>query len=277
MAIQDKLWQTQSWLSTVGIKTTTEQYYQPQQLQLIPSQHSNTPQIRKSLQLQPQPLLPLPARPSEPLNATHACQVQWFACQLSKETMRQYLSVISVPLPLPKGSARFELLPQNVLDQICQYVPYENLLWLYQGSRTLNRIINPHLAPYETKLSFVLRAERDYSKHCNQKPPNLGCYMCHKVLSAGVFASNQPLQAIPRAPPSEQQLVVNLRRFCIYCGIRSGCHVPGDSLITRTGDQFWLCNCLHILSAQVSTCSDCRAMSPFSPRRSRYRAWGSRN
>ncbi|KAI1103599.1 hypothetical protein F4804DRAFT_309671 [Jackrogersella minutella] len=212
---------------------------------------------------QQQPLPPL----AHISNTTHETRVQWFACQLSKGTLRQYLNVITVPLPIPKNATRLELLPQNVINRICQYVPYENLIWLYQQSKALYRIIDPYLAPHETQLSLVLRAERDFIKHYTEKPPNLGCYMwCKRVLPAGVFASNQPLQALLRPSPLDVESVVNLRRFCIYCGIKSGCHNPGDELTTRAGGRFWLCNCLQILSDATSGCKDCRTLCPLTPR-----------
>ncbi|KAI2614871.1 hypothetical protein GGR54DRAFT_321489 [Hypoxylon sp. NC1633] len=201
----------------------------------------------------------------------HQHRVQQFACQLSNETRYRYLNMIPVPLPLPTVGTRLEFLPRDVLNRICEYVDYEKLIWLYQESRTLNRIIDPQLAPYATKLSFVLQAERYFPQHYGAKPPNLGCYMCSKVLPASFFASNQPLQARLQNKPEEEQSVVNLRRFCIDCGIQCGCHCPGGEINTRTGDRFWLCNCLRMLSDKTTDCMTCGAFSPSAPRRRRER------
>ncbi|KAI2472604.1 hypothetical protein F4781DRAFT_344692 [Annulohypoxylon bovei var. microspora] len=239
-------------------RSKNEQYSRRQWLQVISNQ------IPRAVQIPSQPLL-LPALIRPPLKVDDNC-VQWFACQLSKGTARQYLNAISVPLPIPKDGTRLELLPQNIIDRICGYIPYENLLWLYQESRALHRMIDPHLAPYETRASFVLRAERDFFQHYSAKPPNLGCYTCSRVLPAGMFASNQPLQALLRATPLDEEMIVNLRRFCVYCGIQSGCHNPGDELNTRVGGRFWLCDCLNILADVTPGCKDCGARCPLVPR-----------
>ncbi|KAI1077406.1 hypothetical protein F5B20DRAFT_274492 [Whalleya microplaca] len=212
-----------------------------------------------------------PPTPNHGLNVDNVCRAQWLSRQLSMKTLRQYLQVIAVPFPIPKGGTRLELLPQNILNRISQFVPYEQLIWLSQECRALRMLINPQLAPYETKLSFVLRAERDFHKHYDSKPPNQGCYMCCQVLPAGWFASNQALQAFLRNSLSERQPVIHLRRFCIRCGIKSGCHGPGDYLITRTGERLWICDCTQIRSVeQVSNCNVCGAICP-------YRAMGGKN
>ncbi|KAI1378595.1 hypothetical protein F4677DRAFT_411337 [Hypoxylon crocopeplum] len=280
MAIQTELKLAQPTLSLANINARNEQYHQQQWLRLISTPSREVVQERENSQhSNQQPPLSLS---SQDPSAAHAREVQWFACQLSKGTLRQYLDIIPVLLPLPRGSTRLDLLPQDVLNRICQYVPYENLLWLYQESKTLNQIIDPHLAPYETKISFVLRAERDFPQHYGEKPPSLGCYMCHRVLPPSVFAADQPLQALLQVTPSAQQSVVNLRRFCIPCGIRWGCHGAGDKLSTRTGGRFWLCDCLRVLGDKTPGCKDCRALCPLLTRgpddemvsrRSGHRVW----
>ncbi|KAI0837196.1 hypothetical protein F5Y06DRAFT_297983 [Hypoxylon sp. FL0890] len=261
MAIISELELAQSTRSIENITARNEQYYSLQQQWFQPTFGRNpAPTQRPKLH----PLLPAPIQ--APYRA-HESRVQWFSYQLSKKTLRQYLNFIPVPLPLPTDGARLELLPKDVIDHICRYLPYETLIWLSQESKALHRIIDPHLAPYETKLSFVLRAERDFKKHYEKSdPPNLGCYMCFRVLPARVFASNQPLQALLRTPMSEEQPLVNLRRFCIYCGIRSGCHNAGDELNTRTRERFWLCDCLNILSDKTPCCKNCRTLCPLVPR-----------
>ncbi|KAI0008717.1 hypothetical protein F4779DRAFT_423709 [Xylariaceae sp. FL0662B] len=206
-----------------------------------------------------------PPTADQGLNVAHLCsRAQWLPRQLSRKTLHKYLQVIPVPLPIPKHGSRLDLLPQNIINRICQYVPYEKLIWLSQESHALRMLINPQLAPYETKLSFVLRAERDFKKHYEEKPPNQGCYMCCQVLPAGWFASNQPLQALLRNGLSAKQSVVHLRRFCIRCGVRSGCHGPGAYLVTGTGERLWICECAEIRSVeQVSNCTVCGAICPY--------------
>ncbi|KAI0149825.1 hypothetical protein F4776DRAFT_659720 [Hypoxylon sp. NC0597] len=260
MAITSELGRAQPPLSIANISARHEQHHSFLQQQWLPSISSRNPAPSQNLRLHPL----LPAL-KQPLNKPHEELVQWFACQLSKRTLRQYLNPILVPLPLPTDSSFLELLPQDVVDRICRYLPYETLLWLYRQSKTLHRIIDPHLAPDETKLSFVLRAERDFRKHYALNPPNLGCYMCFRVLPSSVFASRQALQALLRTSTSEDQPLVNLRRFCIYCGIRSGCHNPGDDLSTRTGERFWLCDCLNILSDKTPYCKNCKTLCPLIP------------
>ncbi|KAI0384073.1 hypothetical protein F5Y04DRAFT_293452 [Hypomontagnella monticulosa] len=262
MAIQTELELAQSSLR-MDIKAVNEPLLQRQWFQ-------TGRQIPKPIQfLKSDYLDTTPSTPSQALEQTHENRVQWFACQLSKGTLRQYLNPIAVPLPLPKGNPSLDILPQDIIDRICQYIPYENLLWLYQQSRSLHRIIDPQLAPHETKVSLVIRAERDYPKHYDppaSKPVGLGCYMCSRVLPSSVFASNQPRQALLRALPSEEEFVINLRRFCISCGIQFGCHVPGDELNTRTGGRYWLCDCLCVLSDKTPGCGNCRALCPLIPK-----------
>ncbi|OTA92367.1 hypothetical protein M434DRAFT_12420 [Hypoxylon sp. CO27-5] len=260
MAITSELGRTQISFSAANITARHEQHYNLQQ-QWLPSISSRNLTPVQDLRLHP--LLPALNQRS---NKAHEERVQWFAYQLSKRTLRPYLNAIPIPLPLPTNGAFLELLPQDVIDRICRYLPYETLLWLYQQSKALHRIIDPYLAPDGTKLSFVLRAERDFRKHYGLNPPSLGCYMCYRVLPASVFASNQPLQALLRTSTSDEQPLVNLRRFCIYCGIRSGCHNAGDDLSTRTGGRFWLCDCLNILSDKTPCCKNCRTLCPLVPR-----------
>ncbi|KAI1136087.1 hypothetical protein F5Y05DRAFT_392884 [Hypoxylon sp. FL0543] len=260
MAIISELERAQSCYSIANITARNEQHYnlQPQWFQPIPN-----PNPAPTQRPRVHPLLP---GTSQALHETHGDRVRLFASQLFKITLRQYLSFIPIPLPLPTNGAKLELLPQDVIDRICGYLPYETLIWLHLESKVLYKIIDPYLAPYETKVSFVLRAERDFKQHYSLNPPNLGCYMCFRVLPARVFASNQPLQALLRTPTSDEQPLVNLRRFCIYCGIRSGCHNAGDELNTRTRERFWLCDCLNILSDKTPACKNCRTLSPLIPR-----------
>ncbi|KAI0847085.1 hypothetical protein F5Y00DRAFT_125591 [Daldinia vernicosa] len=194
------------------------------------------------------------------------------ANRFSKRTLRQYLSTIAVPLPLSKGACHLEILPQDIIDQISQYIPYENLIYLSWVSKALNKMVNPRLAPHETKLSFVLRAERDFYRHYSSTPSSLGCFICYKVLPASVFAIDQPLQAEVRSSAlggTTTTTVVNLRRFCIGCGIQSGLHKPGDELITRIDSRFWICDCLYTHGERTLVCRGCGVMCYLMPRRTK--------
>ncbi|KAI1807048.1 hypothetical protein F4811DRAFT_64112 [Daldinia bambusicola] len=197
-----------------------------------------------------------------------------FSClakSLSKRTLHQYLDTIALPLPLTKGRCHLEFLPQDIINRISQYVPYENLIYLSWASKALNRMVDPYLAPHETKIAFVIRAERDFYRHFSGEWPSLGCFMCFKVLPAGLFAVDQPLQAELRRSAVDEPVVVDLRRFCIGCGIQSGLHKVGEELNTRVGGRFWVCNCLYILDDQTLVCRDCGTVCQLKPKRLRGR------
>ncbi|KAI1392699.1 uncharacterized protein F4822DRAFT_138348 [Hypoxylon trugodes] len=263
MAIQSEIERHQSSSMTTNYQTKNEQNYQRHWLQLISNQPLETAPIPNQPLLVPvSNLITIPS---------HEDRVQWFACRLSKRFIHQYLNVMPVQLPLLRGNCHLELLPQDIIDRICRYVPYEDLISLYRLSRTMNQVIDPQLAPHETKLSFVLRAERDFPQHftktkVNPNSPRLGCYMCFRVLSGDVFDSDQPVQALLRTSLSDEQVIVNLRRFCIPCGIQSGCHNPGDKLVTRNGGRYWICDCLNVLDDKTAGCKNCRTLCPLSPR-----------
>ncbi|KAI1465415.1 uncharacterized protein F4812DRAFT_121560 [Daldinia caldariorum] len=193
----------------------------------------------------------------------------YLAKSLSKRTLRQYLDAIAVPLPLTKGHCHLELLPQDIINRISQYVPYESLIYLSWVSKALNRMVDPYLAPHETKLAFVIRAERDFHRHFSGEWPNLGCFMCFKVLPADLFAVDQPLQAELRRSAVDEPVIIDLRRFCIGCGIQSGLHKAGEELNTRVGGRFWICNCLCILGDQTLVCRDCGTVCQLKPKRLR--------
>ncbi|KAI0103427.1 hypothetical protein F4814DRAFT_96892 [Daldinia grandis] len=189
--------------------------------------------------------------------------------RFSKRTLRRYLDTITVSLPLSKGVCHLEILPKDIINQISQYVPYENLIYLSWASKALNKMVDPHLAPHETKLSLVLRAERDYYRHYSLKPSSLGCFICYKILPASVFAIDQPLQAELCTSASSEPVVVNLRRFCIGCGIQSGLHKPGDELTTRIDSQFWICDCLCIHGETTLVCRSCGVMCYLRPKKTK--------
>ncbi|KAI1342799.1 hypothetical protein F5Y15DRAFT_428757 [Xylariaceae sp. FL0016] len=170
--------------------------------------------------------------------------------------------------PLTDGDRRMDALPQDVLDRILRHVPYETALFLPAVSRRWRERANPLLAPLETCIAFVLRAERDFATHTPDKATTkrqqqqqqqrsnelrqgqgqgtgqlgqhqrytgwgLGCYTCFRVRPAPYFAVDQPLQALQEDPASGTRAYVFLRRFCIECGVRTGLHKPGDLMETR--------------------------------------------
>ncbi|OTB19495.1 hypothetical protein K445DRAFT_8529 [Daldinia sp. EC12] len=189
--------------------------------------------------------------------------------RLSKRTLCQYLNAITAPLALPQGRSHLEYMPQDIINRISQYVPYENLIYLSWVSKSLYGMVDPYLAPHETKLAFVVRAERDFYRHYSGLYPNLGCFMCFKVLPAGLFACDQPLRAELRTSAMDEPVVVDLRRFCVGCGIQLGLHKAGEEFTTRTGGRFWICNCLCILGEQELVCKGCSAVCQLKPKKTR--------
>ncbi|KAI0178754.1 hypothetical protein GGR52DRAFT_533299 [Hypoxylon sp. FL1284] len=189
--------------------------------------------------------------------AHHENKVRLFASWLSDSTARKYLDRIRVPLPLSVGGGGLDILPQGVLNEICKRVPYEYLLRLYQQSRALHETIDPQLAPTDTKVAFVLRAERDFAQHSaganiNVDPPNMGCYACYRVLRPELFAQGQTTRLV-----KTKTAVLGLRRFCVHCGIRLGYHEPGKPLTMERGRAQWVCKCSHILPTRVFSCDEC--------------------
>ncbi|KAI1489773.1 hypothetical protein F5X96DRAFT_593389 [Biscogniauxia mediterranea] len=181
---------------------------------------------------------------------------------LSPRTWHKYHKSYSRPI----GGCLFEALPKNVMDRICSYVPYEYLLLLRQTSHTIHTLVDPYQAPYHTMIACVLRAERDFAQHRGKAPHNLGCYTCFRVLPAGRFASNQPSQVIvqDRDRDRDREVVVNLRRYCVDCGLRVGYHGPGDFIVRPTGQKSWICRCGDVIHwDDASQCAVCKAICPF--------------
>lgn len=106
------------------------------------------------------------------------------------------------------GFGGFSGLSPEVVSMIAQYLSYRDV------SLPLSRIINPQLAPEESKIAIVMHAEKDIERHHNKDNERLGCYVCHRVIEIRKFAIPQ----LSTDPYSKQ----NLRRFCINCGILKG-------------------------------------------------------
>ncbi|KAI1502945.1 hypothetical protein F5X99DRAFT_377070 [Biscogniauxia marginata] len=205
------------------------------------------------------------------IQVSFSSKVQWLASQLSHQTRQKYQQ----PYSRPMAKFPLESLPKNVIDRICLYVPYEQLLHLSMGSRILLSIVDPYLAPFDTMMSLVLRAERDFAKHVlkegggssqrrEKAPYNLGCYVCYRVLPPERFASNQPPKVIVQDDDTGCQSIICLRRYCINCGLRVGYHGPGDYLERPTGERSWICNCGNVIDwNETSNCEVCRAVCPF--------------
>lgn len=193
--------------------------------------------------------------------------LQLFATKLSKEMSQRYLDT---KYTRPEGKyahqskpkIHIEGLPKNIIDHICSCTPYENLLLLSQTSKKLHHIVDPSLSPYELKISFVLRAERDFVQHYDRMVPNIGCYSCCKVLPVSIFDMNQPLYAAVKPQAFDEERIVALRRFCFYCGVKMGCHKPGDVFTIRALGSCWLCRCIKICGGEMLECEMCKAERP---------------
>ncbi|KAI5922045.1 hypothetical protein F4810DRAFT_675235 [Camillea tinctor] len=218
-----------------------------------PRYHTSSKGVQSSAQ-QPN----LPARP-----LTRRLQLPGYRAPLSSyfspQTWHKYHKSYSRPI----RGCLFESLPKSIIDKICSYVPYEYLLLLRRTNHIMLTLIDPYRAPYHTMVSCVLRAERDFSRHHNS-PYNLGCYTCFRVLPASEFASNQPSEVIVREKLTGHETIVNLRRYCIDCGLRVGYHGPGDFLMRPGGQKSWVCRCGDVINwDRASQCDVCKAICPF--------------
>ncbi|RYP78323.1 hypothetical protein DL769_003201 [Monosporascus sp. CRB-8-3] len=72
--------------------------------------------------------------------------------------------------------------------------------------------------------------------HHHQRPAgdeqmNFGCYLnCIRVLPPSQFVGARDLPG---------RLPVNMRRFCIPCGVGASIHHPGDSVVATDGRRVW--------------------------------------
>ncbi|KKA26781.1 hypothetical protein TD95_003156 [Thielaviopsis punctulata] len=171
----------------------------------------------------------------------------------------------------------FERLPAEINDMIFSHLDYKSRISLSQVSRFMNRSVNPQLAPFQDKFSFVMNAELNFRRHwpviceddeddngdIHEHPGNFACYVCFRVRGPNHFDDHQkeayylPPQALStQSPPlSGKQFVVAptaavpqaqptvLRRYCIDCGIHFGLHKPGDVIITKDQKELRVCAC----------------------------------
>jgi hypothetical protein len=177
------------------------------------------------------------------------------------------------------SSCLLETLPQELVNMIAKQLPYETLLVLQTLSRTLRRIIDPQLASEASKLSLVMRAEKDGTHNFCVRPPRqrrgtaaaadghhhphpddhhrqqqrLGCFSCYRVLAMGAFAAEQ-LARDPFAPATAPAPF--LRRYCVPCGLARGWHYPGEVIERRDGSTWWVCQCRR--AWDKSTTLSCR-------------------
>ncbi|KAH9903736.1 hypothetical protein F4778DRAFT_96862 [Xylariomycetidae sp. FL2044] len=268
----------------MAIQNEEERYqYQP----LPTQQHWQKPphwpaQAVASLQTTPpavyqsqQPLTPAPRIPPTIVYPS-PYQQPWIQLYLSHQTLTAYLRTYAAPRDDFLGN-----LPQDVLDRICSFTPYEDLFALRVASRGLYHMVKPLLALRETQISLVMRVERDFKRYRNGDTPGHGCYECSRVLPPSRFATNQPLSAAlqpyyPSAaaatpgfydgPDHDAGRNVFLRRFCINCGIASNIYRPGDLLTRKTEGNVWICNCRILWESEAtSKCYRCYSSAPFRP------------
>ncbi|ETS81941.1 hypothetical protein PFICI_06943 [Pestalotiopsis fici W106-1] len=170
------------------------------------------------------------------------------------------------------GKSRLYTLPQEVVNMIARHLPYETLLLLHTLSKTLQRIIDPQLASEASKISLVMRAEKDGTHNFGRRPPprqqmrdtataatwtdmqpRLGCFCCFRVLPVGEFAAEQ-LARDPFRPATAPASF--LRRYCVPCGLARQWHYPGEVIERRDASTCWVCQCRR--AWDKSTTLSCR-------------------
>jgi len=160
----------------------------------------------------------------------------------------------------------FERLTDEIRQKVFTNLDYQDLISLSKTSRFLNQNVKPQsMASLSSKLAFVRNVENFYKKHFPNvqgpnHPGNFACYICFRVRGPAHFVAEQ-LRAIfvndkgQRVPDvTKFQEVggysktsdirpIELRRFCIKCGVKEGFHLPGDLLVTKLKEEFWICQC----------------------------------
>lgn len=162
------------------------------------------------------------------------------------------------PLPSRHDSLLYAL-PQEALNRIARYLPYEALLVLGGLSRTLRRRVDPQLAAEESKIGLVLRAEKDAAHNFRRHRERLGCFACYRVLAVGEFAAEQ-LARDPYSRGTGAGGGTFLRRYCVPCGLRRGWHRPGEVIERRDSSTWWVCGCRQARDkTTTSACRRCRS------------------
>nr|CEG04609.1 unnamed protein product [Fusarium clavum]CEG05797.1 unnamed protein product [Fusarium clavum] len=176
-----------------------------------------------------------------------------------------------------------ERLPAEVRNIIFSHLDYQSLIFLSMTNRHFHRSVIPQqIASPLDKFSFVMRAAKDFPQHRSSEtrkrhqPGNSECYYCFRVRGPGHFDVLQDTTAyfdpqgrvVSDRPPGPEDKVVELRRFCIECGIKAGFHRPSDCLETKTGQNLWVCECLRVWEKPgCLRCPDCSSTCPLRPKK----------
>ncbi|KAK7746085.1 hypothetical protein SLS62_009545 [Diatrype stigma] len=179
------------------------------------------------------------------------------------------------------------------------YTPYETLFALQRSSPILWKKVKPTLAPEETKISFVLRAESEFPQHQQwsnggrrsgrsgggsgrnrtrgggggedddddnnaqgqgQEREKTNNYGCFKCYQVLPPTQFEALRLPPRGPV---RVPVDMRRFCIPCGAGSGIYQPREQIVPMKGPKVWVCDCSAIHEESTYHCPSCRTHCPF--------------
>lgn len=206
-----------------------------------------------------------PGRPSYPIRECSAKRPSW---RVSSQVARA--SII-------------ERLPAEVREIVFSYLDYQSLIFLSMVNRHFHHSVIPHqIASPLDKFSFIMRAAKDFPQHRSSEtrkrhqPGNYECYYCFRVRAPEHFDVLQDTRAyfdpqgrvVSGRCPGPGDKLVELRRFCIECGIRTGLHQPSDCLETKTGQNLWVCNCRIVWQKpDCLRCPDCSSTCPLRPKK----------
>ncbi|KAL5622098.1 hypothetical protein BROUX41_006043 [Berkeleyomyces rouxiae] len=91
------------------------------------------------------------------------------------------------PMALARAPVAFDKLPRELNDMIFSLLDYKSLISLSQVNTSLNRIVDPQVAPAADKFAFVMAAENYFPRHWpkftddEEHPGNFACYSCFRV------------------------------------------------------------------------------------------------
>ncbi|KAH7213416.1 hypothetical protein BKA60DRAFT_461553 [Fusarium oxysporum] len=186
-----------------------------------------------------------------------------FEPELNRPSYSHQKFASSCPTWLPKvlqttKLSPLERLPNDVQRLIFSNLDYQSLIFLSMVNRHFHRTVDPQrMATLRDKFELVMRAAKDFPQHWasekkkDQRPGNLECYWCFRVRSPQHFDVLQANTAyfdpqgrlVSEQEAGPQDRLVPLRRFCIGCGVKAGLHAPSDCIVTRTGQDLWVCRC----------------------------------
>ncbi|KAH7181703.1 hypothetical protein DER46DRAFT_620738 [Fusarium sp. MPI-SDFR-AT-0072] len=186
-----------------------------------------------------------------------------FEPELNRPSYSHQRYASSCPTWLPKvlqttKLSPLERLPNDVQRLIFSNLDYQSLIFLSMVNRHFHRTVDPQrMATLRDKFELVMRAAKDFPQHWasekkkDQRPGNLECYWCFRVRSPQHFDVLQANTAyfdpqgrlVSEQEAGPQDRLVPLRRFCIGCGVKAGLHAPSDCIVTRTGQDLWVCRC----------------------------------